>query len=84
MEMCWWELGFLLLSFEPSDCSQAFWLGSRHTVAKSYFWFLVNFSFLFTFSAVCLQCQLFVYNISYLLASSAFGLEFQLFVYNDF
>ena len=107
MEMCWWELGFLLLSFEPSDCSQAFWLGSRHTVAKSYFWFLVN-SFLFTFSAVCLciqlfvkffvynvsclftmsavclQCQLFVYNISYLLASSAFGLEFQLFVYNDF
>ena len=65
MEMCWWELGFLLLSFEPSDCSQAFWLGSRHTVAKSYFWFMVNFSFLFTFSAVCLHCHLFAYKFSF-------------------
>ena len=83
MEMCWCELGFLLLSFEPSDCSQAFWLGSRHTVAKSYFWFLVNFSFLFTFSAVCLCIQLFVkffvYNVSCLFTMSAVCLQYQLF-----
>ena len=71
MEMGVWEEVFLLLSFEPSDCSQAFWLDTlwQNYIfgPKSWLWLKKAAAVclqlkLFTMSPICLQLQLFVYN----------------------
>ena len=86
MEMGVWEV-FLLLSFEPSDCSQAFWLD---TLWQNYIFDPKSWLWLKKAAAVCLQLKLFTMSpISCLLTIQLFVynfewvfLQFQLFVCN--